>query len=121
MGHAELAPGSRVEVYVSPDEQTGEVSLGLVREVFLRVRRDEPSYRRESARWVLETYNGFWKRGGRDLTVAGYVKRIEPDTVWVRADGSVKLSYLAGELFRGHGIGVWVSPDGRVERAEMSG
>src|SRR5262245_23247112 len=121
MGNADLAPGHRVEVDVTPDAASGEVSLEMIRDVFLRVRREEKSYRRESARWVLEVYNGFWKKGGRDLSVTGYVKRITLDTVWLRADGSAKLSYLDGGLFRGHSIGVWIQPDGSVERGEMGG
>ena len=48
-------------------------------------------------------------------------KRLRLETVELRADGSAKLSYDDGGLFRGHSIGVWVAPDGTVERAVMGG
>lgn len=121
MGRVELAPGHTIEVYASPDEQTGEFSVELARQAFLRVKAEEKRFRRESARWVLEVYNGFWNETGRDLSAAGYVKRLRLDTVELRADGSAKLSYNDGGLFRGHSIGVWLAPDGKVERAKMGG
>jgi hypothetical protein len=121
MGRAELVPGHPIEVYVSPDEETGEFSVELARQAFLRVRGEDKQFRQESARWLLEVYNSCWNKAGRDLSVAGYVKRLRLQTVELRADGSAKLSYNDGGLFRGHSIGVWVAPDGKVQRAVMGG
>jgi hypothetical protein len=121
MGRTELVPGHPIEVYASPEAETGEFSVALARQAFLRVRAEDKRFRRESARWVLEDYNGCWNKTGRDLSVAGYVRRLRLETVELRADGSAKLSYNDGGLFRGHSIGVWVAPDGKVQRAVMGG
>jgi hypothetical protein len=121
MGRAELVPGHPIEVYASPNEKTGEFAIELARQTFLRVRAEEKRFRGESAHWVLEDYNACWNKTGHDLSVAGYVKRLRLETVELRANGSAILSYNDGGLFRGHSIGVWVAPDGKVERAVMGG
>jgi hypothetical protein len=121
MGRVELLPGHPIEVYASPDPETGEFSVELARMAFLRVRGEDKRFRQESARWLLEVYNDFWNKSGRDLSVVGYIKRLRLETVELRADGSANLFYNDGGLFRGHSIGVWVTPDGKVQRAVMSG
>ena len=63
----------------------------------------------------------FWNETGRDLSAAGYVKRLSLTGVELRADGCAKLWYADGGLFRGHSISVSVAPDGTVERAQMGG
>jgi hypothetical protein len=120
-GKAEIAPGCPIIVHVSPDPESGDVSIGEARQTFLRARAAEPAHRRAAARWLLEVYNGFWNPGKRDMSAAAFAKRISPEAVELRADGTAKLYYADGGLFRGHGIEVHIRADGSVERAGLAG
>ena len=121
MGEVEFAPGHTIELSASPDRETGEFPIEPARQVYARVRAEDERYRRESARWLLEVYNDFWKERGRDLTTAGYVKRLRLTAVELRADGTARLWYSDGGLFRGHSISVSVGPGGEVERSDIHG
>lgn len=112
--------GAPVELHIDPGTRGDEVAVASAAELVKWVKQNDAAARRCAARWLLETYNGFWNEGN-DIAPRTFAARLTLDAISVRGSGAVDLYYADGGLFRGHSITVRVNEKRVFERAQLSG
>jgi hypothetical protein len=100
----------------SPDRAITEASRATI----ARIRDTEETCRRYAAGELLHMCNEEWNDGPA-LTTDEFISRLTPDSIEVHESGYAEVHYGDGKLFRDHGVGVRIRPDGSFQEAVLEG
>ena len=121
LGGIDWPPGRHTEValWLSGDDLAADLrmaadSLGWLQD-------HEGQARRDTAEEMLEVYNNAWLDEEGPLTGAELFRRLELVRIGFEEDGSLLLTYDAGELFGGHEVDAEFGPDRSFRGAGLVG
>jgi hypothetical protein len=120
LGGIDWPPGLHTEVaiWLSDDVAAG---LRMAREGLEWLQDHEGQARGCVAEEMLEVYNDAWSDEEVPLTRAEFFRRLELVRIGLEEDGSLLLSYDAGELFGGHLVDAEFGPDRSFRGADLVG
>ena len=119
-GKQEITPGHIISIFVSPNDEPSATVLKQARQAFVRAQRDEVALRRAAADRLLALHNEEWNEGPPTDSDA-FINRMLVNEFAAYEDGSVEISYTAGDLFWGHTITVSVDKNGVARNASING
>jgi hypothetical protein len=121
LGGIDWPPGQNTEVviWLPGDDVAG--GLRAAAEGLEWLQDHEGQARRSVAEEMLEVYNDAWLEEGGPLTAAELFRRLELLRVGFEEDGSLLLSYDAGDLFGGHVVDAEFGPNHSFRGAGLVG
>ncbi len=90
------------------------------RRTIARLRTAEEACRAFACAQLLEIHNAEWSEG-RVIDAGEFTRRLEPESVEVHESGYSEIHFRDGDLFRDHGVGVRMRPDGSFQEAVVEG
>ena len=120
LGGIDWPPGQHTEValWLSEDLAGG---LRTAAEGLEWLQDHEGQARRCAAEEMLEVYNNAWQDEAGPLTGAELFRRLELVRIGFEEDGTLLLTYDAGELFGGHVVDAELGPDRSFRGADLVG
>jgi hypothetical protein len=111
LGGIDWPPGRHTEValWLSGDDLAGD--LRMAAEGLEWLQAHEGQARRTAAEEMLEVYNDSWQDAEGPLTGTELFGRLELARIEFEEDGTLLLTYDAGELFGGHEVDAEFGPD----------
>lgn len=124
-GQAEWAPGRRVTLSVSVEDEESDAEpaaeIAHARRVLSALPEMEAEARQLAADELLGIYNEEWNDDGDPLNEDDFVARLTLEDVGILADGSAELFYKDGGLFSGHAVLVSINAEGNLDDADIAG
>jgi hypothetical protein len=121
LGGIDWPPGRHTEValWLSGDDLAADLRMAADSLEWLQAH--EGQARRCAAEEMLEVYNDTWQDEAGPLTAAELFRRLELVRIGFEEDGSLLLTYDAGELFGGHLVDAEFGPDRSFRGADLVG
>jgi hypothetical protein len=121
LGGIDWPPGLHTEVAIRLPDDDLAVGLRRAREGLDWLRHNEEETRQLVAGKMLDVYNNAWRGEAGPVTEDEFTRRIELVRIGFEDDGSLLLSYHAGNMFGGHVIDGFFWADRSFRGANLVG
>jgi hypothetical protein len=121
LGGIDWPPGLHTEVAIWTAADAGTPDLETARQAFDWLKSHEEHARRCVASNMVGLYNDTWRNEEAPISAEEFMGRIELMRIGFPEDGSLLLSYDAGEQFGGHVLDAEFGPDRSFRDCQLIG
>jgi hypothetical protein len=121
LGAIAWPPGLHTEVAIWTAADAGSAGLRTARQAFDWLKAHEEHARRCVASNMVGLYNDTWRNAEEPISADEFMGRIELMRIGIQEDGSLLLSYDAGEQFGGHVLDAAFGPDRSLRDCQLIG